>query len=309
MKIKSTLIILSLVLGLMSCSYNSGVLKEAQPATKTTLKSSILADSSHITFHFRGINNLKFDKNGKPTTVFDSAGGLLTKIIAVQEIKTQFRTISKRIVIWDTPEEFDDLLTMGTGMMGDLVLLNIPSGVYNYVIVDVSHGWAAKDGIFYPVQFFNNQMILYFNPPVTVGEHLSPDLIFNIDVSKSFIPMYGGTWYLFRPIVYVQNATTSGSLAGVVIDVSNYQPITNANVYVDVNGQQYSGTTVSDTTVTQLGDTLYPGQYWIPGIPPGTYTAHASKEGYVSTSAQVSIMKGNYYFQNFVLVPNSSSDQ
>lgn len=309
MKIKSTLIVLSLIFGLFACSYNSGVLKEAQPTLKKpSLKSSVVSDSGHrMIMHFRGVNNAKYDaKRGKINTIFDSAGGLLTKITAVRKGNFRLGIRPKSIVIWNQPEHFDDLLYMGTGMMGDLVLLNIPSGVYDYVIVDVSEGWAAKDGKIYPVIFPGHKMILRFDPPVTVGEHLSPDLTFLIDVSHSFIPIHRWkrTSYIFRPFVKVVNATETGSLAGAVVDPS-MNPITNAHIVVNANGQTYDGYSMKSMYINpQLGDTLYPGQYWIPGIPPGTYTAYSEKDGYVTDSAQVSIMKGNYYFQNFVLIPH-----
>ncbi|MBE0650556.1 MAG: hypothetical protein IH595_06915 [Bacteroidales bacterium] len=265
------------------------------------LKSSALADSSHMTFQFRSINNLKYDEaRHLSTTVFDSAGGLLTKITAVRKGNVRLGIKEKRVVIWTTPEQFDDLLYMGIGMMADLVILPVPPGTYDYVIVDVSDGWAAKDGKVYPVIFPENRMILHFDPAVIVGEQLSPDLVFNIDVSHSFVPVKGRSAYIFKPVVQVQNVTTSGSLSGWVYDQSG-NPVLNALVYVNIDGNMYPTYTFSQPYVDPLGVVYYPGQYWIPGIPAGTYTAYAEKDGYVSDSTQVSILKGNFYYQNFVL--------
>lgn len=304
MKIRSTLIVLSLVLGLFSCSYNSGVLKEAQPATQnTSLKSSAVADSGHMTMHFRGINNVKFDRDHRRcNTVFDSAGGLLTKITIVRKGNIREGIKSKRLVIWNTPEHFNDLLYMGKGMMGDLVLLNIPSGVYDYVIVDVSSGWAAKDGKVYPVIFPGHKMILHFRPAVVVGQHLSPDLNINIDVSRSFVPVRGGRVFIFKPFVQAVNSTTTGSLAGAVLDPT-MNLIPGTSVYVKANGNTYSTYSFVKPYTDPFGVVHDPGTYWLSGVPAGNYTAYAAKNGYVTDSTQVSIMKGNFTYQNFVLAP------
>lgn len=294
MRIKSTILIIGLTLGLLSCSRNSGVLENAQPVQNTQLKSSALSDHGQgkLRLRFRSVNSSEFD----------SAGGKLTAIILVREGNARLGIKAKRDTVWNQIEYFDDLLHMQTGIMGDLGLLSIPAGAYSYAIVPVSEGWAAKNGKIYPVIFPGNKMILAFNPAVIVGAGLSPDLILDIDVSRSFVSLGHGRAYIFKPIVKVVNATTTGSLVGMVFDASN-NPIPDAHVYVNADGTTYDTYTLSQYYVDSYGQPHYPGEYWIPGIPAGAYTAYAAKSGYVTTSANVSILEGNFNSQNFVLAP------
>jgi hypothetical protein len=298
MKTKSTLIILGLVLGLFACSRNSGVLENAKPdqsLQNTALKSCVESGKGKLRLHFRSINSY--------ASQFDSAGGKLTAIILVRKGNERLGIQTKRDTVWTQVEYFDDLLHMQTGIMGDLGLLTIPAGAYDYAVVPVSEGWAAKDGKIYPVIFPRNKMILAFNPPVIVGEGLSPDLILNIDVSRSFVPIRHGHAFIFKPIVKVVNATTTGSLVGMVYDASSNTPIPDAHVYVTVDGNTYDTYTLNQYYVDSLGQPHYPGEYWIPGIPAGPSTAYAAKAGYVTATAPVSILEGNFNFQNFTLTP------
>ncbi len=297
MKIKSTLLVLGLVLGLFACSRNSGVLQNAKPDTSAqsaALKSSVESGKGKIRLHFRSVNSY--------ASQFDSAGGKLTAIILVRKGNDRLGVEARLDTVWTQVEYFDDLLHMQTGIMGDLGLLSIPAGAYDYAIVPVSEGWAAKNGKIYPVIFPEHRMVLAFNPPVIVGEGLSPDLTLDIDVSRSFIPVRHGRAFIFKPIVRVVNATTTGSLVGMVFDASN-NPLPDAHVSVTVDGTTYDTYTLTQYFVDSLGQPHYPGEYWIPGIPAGPSTATASKTGYISSSAPVSILQGNFNFQNFSLTP------
>ncbi|MBN2614454.1 MAG: hypothetical protein JXR71_02060 [Bacteroidales bacterium] len=316
MKMKPTLIVMGLILTLFACSRNSGVLNTDQPTpSNSSLKSSIASSNSgHMTLHFRAVNNHKFERSeiennrfehhrGAFVENFDSAGGRLTTITLVRDGNPRLGIGGKSVVVWNQVEYFNDLLYMGTGMMGDLAIIDIPSGIYNKAIVAVTDGWVAKDGKVYPLKFPSNRMVLDFDPAVIVGMHVSPDIIFNIDVSRSFIPIKGGTSYVFKPIVKVVNATTAGSLIGFVADPTTGQPVGGAYVSVNANGQTYD-TYSANQIIINGTDTLYPGQYYIPGIPAGgPYTATAAASGYSTASAQVSILKGNFNWQEFYLMP------
>ncbi len=297
MRIKFTILIIGLTLGLLSCSRNSGVLENVKSVQKNVFKSSAVSDSTQgIHMLTRGVNSAKFD----------SAGGTLTTIVLVRHGNvnlgpgTNGNTITeaKHDTIWNQTEQFDDLLNMATGMMGDLVFLDIPPGVYDKAIVTVTNGWAAKDGVVYPVKFPGDHMTLAFKPGVTVSSHVSLDLVFNIDVNASFVKT--GNSFIFKPIVKVVNATSTGSLTGWVKDSSG-NPIPGAFVYVIVNGLPYGVSTFDQIYVDPVGKVYYPGQYWLPFIPGGTYTAYATANGYNTVPAQVSILNGNYNPQNFTL--------
>jgi len=301
MKIKSTLIVIGLALGLLSCSYNSGVLKNAQPATQnTSLKSSVASTSGQasLTLHFNAVDIANFD----------SAGATLDTITLVRKGNVKLGIKEKRVVVWDQKEYFDDLLYMGTGMMGDLLIIPIPPGTYDYAIVHVYDGWVKKDtnGPKYPLKFPSNKMTLAFNPSVTVTTHLSADVQFDVDINKSFVAVNGDS-YIFKPHVKVASQINSGSVAGAIID-EKQDTVWDANVYVDYYGFPIS---VSDSAEIGINDpnTLYgmssvlqtPLTYWIIGIPGGTYYIYAEKAGDGSASAQITITPGNFTIQNLTL--------
>jgi len=290
MRIKSTLVIISLALGLLSCSRNTGVLENLQPVQNTQLKSSLLSGQGKLSLQIRFVNNSEFD----------SAGGKLSSIIMVRKGNVKLGIKEKRVIVWNQVEYFNDLLHMNIGIMGDLGILSIPPGEYDFAEVLVSEGWVAKDGKIYPVKFPGNKMTLAFKPVATVGEGLSPDIVLDIDVDRSFVAIKGGGSYIFKPIVKVANLTTAGSLVGMVFDASG-NPIGGAHVYVNVNGETYDTYSLDQSFTDVYGQLHYVGEYWIPGIPAGTYTANAEKDGYVTDSADVSILAGNFNTQNFGL--------
>ena len=310
MKLKTTIVLASLVVGLFSCSRNTGDTASLQPAQKvnpsayaTGLKSSA----------FAGAPTMKIAAKARNVPEeFESAGGTLSKVEIVAQGNFARGKGGKRITIWNSVEYIDDLLDMNRGIMGDLFFLPIPSGVYTKAIVTITDGWVLKkDGTKYPLLFPGNKFTLYFRPFVKVGEHLSPDLTLLIDVSRSLIPIRHGTSYIFKPMVLAQNLSYTGSLAGVVVDGTTGNPVANASVYVNINGEKYSTLSLdhyyvdtipldatTDTTIEHI-----PGEYWLPGIPAGTYTAYAEKEGYQKDSVEVNILEGNFTFHNFVLMP------
>jgi len=310
MKLKTTIVLASLVVGLFSCSRNTGDIENLQPAQKinpsensTGLKSSSFVKARTMKMTMKASN---------VPEEFVSAGGTLTKVELVAQGNLATGKEGKRVTIWNSVEYIDDLLDMNRGIMGDLFFLPIPTGVYTKAIVTITDGWVLKkDGTKYPVKFPGNKFTLYFKPFVKVGEHLSPDLILYIDVSRTLVAVHHGTSYIFKPVVLAQNLSYTGSLAGVVVDGTTGTPLANASVYVNINGEKYSTLSLdhyyvdtipldatTDTTIEHI-----PGEYWLPGIPAGTYTAYAEKDGYQKDSVEVSILEGNFTFHNFVLMP------
>ena len=301
MKFKSAIVIVSLAIGLFSCSRNTGDLENLQPAQNMNqsvqnsgLKSSTLSGYGKLKMQMKGVNNSEFE----------SAGGKLTSIVLVQKGNNKSGIKEKRVTVWNTVEYFDDLLNMETGIMGDLALLKIPAGVYNYAIVQVTDGWVLKkDGTRYTVKFPGDKMSLYFRPFVKIEEGLSPDALFIIDVSRSFVSVKHGTSYIFKPVVQAENLSYAGSLVGGVVDGTTGSPIGSAHIYMDVNGERYETYSLGQYFVDNYGIEHFPGEYWVPGIPAGTHTAYAEKEGYQTASAEVSILEGNFNSHNFILMP------
>jgi hypothetical protein len=196
---------------------------------------------------------------------------------------------------------YKGLLFMGTGMMGDLLIINIPPGSYDKAIVSVSNGWVLKDGTKYPLKFPSNKMTLAFKPSVIVATQLSPDVTFDIDMSKSFSAVHGDS-YVFHPHVKVVNATTAGSLAGAVINSATGLPIPGAYIFVNTDGEIMPTQTMVAPYDTPWG-TLNIGEYFLDKIPAGNWTATAQAPGFLPSSTPVTIIKGNITEQVFLLTP------
>lgn len=302
MKMKSTLIILSLIFGLISCSKDKGMTPTTKTSPTETALKAAASTTGQMHMHFRAVNNVKYDATTHQyTQVFDSAGGILTKIVLVKKGNPKLGIKEKRVVAWDQVEHFDDLLFMGTGMMGDLLIINIPPGSYDKAIVSVSNGWVLKDGTKYPLKFPSNKMTLAFKPSVLVATQLSPDVTFDIDMSKSFSSVHGDS-YVFHPHVKVVNATTAGSLAGAVINGANGEPIPGAYVLVNADGEIFPTQTLVAPYDTPWG-TLDVGEYFLNGVPEGSWTATAQAPGFSPSSTPVTIIKGNITEQVFILLP------
>lgn len=310
MKLKTTIVLASLVVGLFSCSRNTGDMENLQPAQKISPSEHTAGLKPSV---YAGAPTMKMVAKARNVPEeFASAGGTLTKVELVAQGNLARGKEGKRITIWNSVEYIDDLLDMNRGIMGDLFFLPIPTGVYTKAVVTITDGWVLKkDGIKYPLKFPGNKFTLYFKPFVKVGEHLSPDVILYIDVSRSLVAVHHGTSYIFKPVVLAQNLSYAGSLAGAVVDGTTGTPVANASVYVNINGEKYSTLSLdhyyvdtipldatTDTTIEH-----FPGEYWLPGIPAGTYTAYAEKEGYQKDSVEVYILEGNFTFHNFVLMP------
>ncbi len=303
MKIKSTLLVLSLVLGLMSCSYNTGVLKKAQPeAPQTTTLKTASAEGHHFHMFLRCVNNTKFI----------AGGGILTHVDLIQKGNPRLGIKGKRVTIFDGIEHFNDLLNMNSGIMLDLAdgQVDPPAGSYDFAVATVvpGSGWVEKaNGDTCKLKFPGNKFILIFRPAIEVNQYgLSPaDVVLDIDVSHSVVRRRN--YYIFKPIVKVVNATSTGSLAGVVVDGTTGNPITGANVWIGKENGSYSTYSLDHDLYDTYGFHTPIGFYWIPGIPGGNYTAYASKAGYTTVSQTVSIEDGNFNEYNFILYPSSSN--
>jgi hypothetical protein len=292
---KITLFFLLTAAGLMflsSCSTKTDVKPNPTPQTSP---SKDLKD-----FCNTGSGTLHLSVRGNHSEYFDSAGASLDLI----ELKTVGKpgVDSKYVTIWNGFENFDDLLNMSVGIMGDLGLLQIPAGTYNQARCHVFNGWACKNKVKYPVIFPGDRMDLDFQPPITVGWHVSPDLVLVIDVTNQFVPIgnpKNPTGYIFRPQVTAINNTTTGSIVGTIFDGSTGLPILGATVWVMVGTQL-----VKTTTLTAPNDYGFqPGDFILPDLPGGTYTVYASQSGYVSNSTSVYCLIANYNPTTITLTP------
>ena len=130
------------------------------------------------------------------------------------------------------------------------------------------------------------------NPYLEVADGLTAELLLDLDLSRSFIlrgNMRNNNGFIFKPVIRAANMTSAGRIQGVVTDTLD-AAIRDAMVWLE-----------QDTVVaTAFADTL--GYYAIIGVPAGTYSVTAAKEGYDTLSYQgIIIRPGNKTVQNFKL--------
>jgi hypothetical protein len=133
---------------------------------------------------------------------------------------------------------------------------------------------------------------MHIYPYLVVSDGLTAELLLDVDLSKSFVlrgNMHNNNGFIFKPVIRAANMTTAGRIEGMVKDTSDVK-VKEATVWIE-----------QDTVVaTAFADTL--GYYAIIGVPAGTYSISATKEGYDTVRFEgVKIIAGNKTTQNFEL--------
>jgi len=135
---------------------------------------------------------------------------------------------------------------------------------------------------------------VHVSPFIEVSDRLTAELLLDIDLSRSFVlrgNMRTNNGFIFKPVVRAANISTAGRLQGMVTDTSGVK-VKEAEVWI-----------AQDTVVaTTFADTT--GYYAIIGIPAGTYSVSATKDGYDTVSFDGVVIKaGNRTVTNFELTP------
>ncbi len=195
-----------------------------------------------------------------------------------------------------------DLLELRNGVTEELVNLEVPAGEYDLVRLYVDQAsLTVKD---YTLPFNvkvpsgkQTGIKIFIEPALRVEGGLTSELLLDFDLSGSFEirgnlnhpeTMKG---FIFKPVIRAANLSTAGSIEGMVKDTADVK-IVNAKVWV-----------MQDTVVaTAYTDTL--GYYAFLGIPSGTYSVYANKEGYDTVEYNgLNVIEGNNTVLNFVLPP------
>lgn len=301
-KVWINLLWISAVFMFVQCSDKS-VMDDFQDAEVVLKSADFSGDKGKASFKIT-CSNFNFND-------IEEAGGYLDKIY-LKSVGSNGHS-GNLIQIWDSLEVFN-LLDMTTGIMADLGFLEIPEGTYSKAIVHIKSAWVVYKGVRYNCKVPGGNMVLAFKDPLLVGTHLSPEIILDMDVSKSFIPIYGGNEknankfkknrmpksFIMKPVVRVVNGTYAGRLAGAVLS-SNYEPLTNALVTVTNGVESYQSYSLSEIIVDEFFIEHYPGEYSVNAIPAGDYSVTVSKEGYADITTNVTIVKGNFTIESFVM--------
>lgn len=190
-----------------------------------------------------------------------------------------------------------DLIDLRNGITETLLEMDIPAGEYDMIRLYVDEaGLKLRDyDDPYRVKVPSGSQTgikVKIYPYLAVAEGLTSELLLDVDLSRSFVlrgNMHNNNGFIFKPVIRAANMTTAGRIEGMVTDTA------------DVKVKEATLWLKQDTLVaTAYADTL--GYYAIIGIPAGTYSISATKDGYDTVSFDgVNIVAGNKTIRNFEL--------
>jgi len=258
---------------------------------------------------FSGCEKTKDDQTGSlilkitdspfPIELIEEANVTITKV----EIRHESDTIGDPfLTLLEDTLEFK-LLELRNGVTADLLEMEIPAGNYDLLRLYVDNAnLKVKDGDTYDVKVPSGAQTgikIFIKPSVRIAGGSVTEILLDFNVDKSFVlkgnmmTPAGIKGFNFNPVIRAVNNTTAGTVEGLVFDPDTTL-IPGAAVWIEKD-------TLIATAYT--GDD---GYYAIPGIPAGTYSMSASKEGFDTVSFdQVEVIEGNVTVQEFVLSPLS----
>jgi len=195
-----------------------------------------------------------------------------------------------------------NLLDLRNGITQELLSLEIPQGTYDLIRLYVADaGLKIKD---HHAPFrckvpggAHTGIKIFIRPPLVVEGGLTSELLLDFDLSRSFVMLgdlrhhMGVTGFIFKPVIRAVNVSTAGRVEGVVTDTSKAR-LENAQVWL------------MQDTIVSTAFTANDGYYAMIGIPAGTYSIYATKEGYDTVSFKdVKVTAGNRTVVNFALTP------
>ena len=190
-----------------------------------------------------------------------------------------------------------DLIDLRNGVTQTLIDLQLPEGEYDLIRLYVDEaGLKLKDlPDAYNVKVPSGQQTgikIHVSPSIVVSGGLTSELLVDFDLSRSFVlrgNMNNNNGFIFKPVIRATNLTTAGRIEGMVKDTSDVK-VKEAKVWITKD--TVMATTFADTT----------GFYRIIGVPAGSYSISATKEGYDTVSFDnINVVAGNRTIQNFVL--------
>lgn len=204
------------------------------------------------------------------------------------------------ITIYDTPTTFNmlDLTNGATAPIGSAIL---PVGNYKFFRMYVDDGNVVmEDGEVFELNVpSGSQTGIKIEPEqnIEVQEGVDLQFLLDFDVSKSLVVRgnpdspNGINGFNFKPVLRAVNLANTGSIAGVVSDISTSEVLANATVSILAADTLYT---------TSLTNEL--GEYRIIGITEGTYDVQVELDGYLPALQEgVNISIGAETSQDFQL--------
>ncbi len=193
-----------------------------------------------------------------------------------------------------------DLIDLRNGVVEELANLEIPAGEYDLIRLYVDEAGLRLKDILTPFKVKvpsgrQTGIKIFIRPVLKVEGGLTTELLLDFDLSRSFIMRgnlhhsAGVNGFIFKPCIRATNLSKAGRIVGLVTDTAKTE-VEDAKVWIKQD-------TVVATTFTGAD-----GLYALIGVPAGTYSIFASKEGYDTVSyTGIKVVEGNRTIQNFEL--------
>ncbi|HMB68062.1 MAG TPA: DUF4382 domain-containing protein [bacterium] len=192
-----------------------------------------------------------------------------------------------------------DLMDLRNGVTATLVETEVPVGTIDELRLRVVDAVVTLiDGREFPLKVPSGQtsgLKAKADPAIVVVGDLTTDLLLDVDVSRSFLAIPASPrkvddirGFHFKPVVRVENLSTTGSVSGHVqsdggtgADLTDDVALAGATVTASLDGTDY--TTATDAE----------GFYRILGLPEGAYLVTASADAHQPDGLSVSVFPGN----------------
>ena len=193
-----------------------------------------------------------------------------------------------------------DLIDLRNGVTETLIDIEVPAGEYDMLRLYVDEAGLTVKEIESPFivkvpSGSQTGIKIHVDPALEVSGALTEELLLDIDLSRSFVlrgNMDNNNGFIFKPVIRAANLSTAGRIEGTVTDDSE---VAIAGVEVSI---------MQEETVVATATSDEQGYYAIIGVPAGTYTITAVKEGYETVTIDDMIIKaGNKLVQDFTLTP------
>jgi len=192
------------------------------------------------------------------------------------------------ITIYDGAPIEMNLLELHNGITQQLVTAEVPAATYRQIRLHVeSASLTLVNGNVYDTETGNLHLTsqdtsgfkVFIDPPVVVSSGFSTDLLLDVDLSKTFIPVPGNdplnaSTYHLHPVIHVANLSTSGEIRGVVTTddgQGGLAPVEAATVFILPPGETDTANSVASTASDA------DGAYAVLGLPAGSYDVQATK--------------------------------
>lgn len=245
-----------------------------------------------------GTLNVRMTDAPYPTDQIAEANITVTKI----EIRQSGGNGEEKFTTILDSEVSANLLDLTNGVTANIASVEVPVGSYDLVRVYISEASVVLNDD--AETTFNlkipsgaqSGIKVFINPDIEVVGGLSAELLLDVDVSQSFVPLGSPlaiNGFNFKPVIKASNESFAGRVIGTVTTIvdETVTPISGAQVSI------FASDTLNTTSFTNAE-----GKFEAPGLIAGLYDITVEAEGFTpETETDIEVVVANATTANFEL--------